>query len=276
MRAIARPAGLISVWGWLAVLALSLLSGCSQQTNIQGGLSDKDANEIVTLLRRNGIQTVKMSNKAGVTLSVADSDLARATELMVAAGLPRKSHDQLGQVFKKDGMISTPMEERARYLHALSQELEYTLSQIDKVVVARVHVVLPERVAPGEPVQPSSASVFIKYQPPFDEDLIVPRVRRLVASSIPGLNGDDEQRKLAVVLVPAETVATAVEWQAVGPLMLEARSAARLRGFLWLMLALVLLAGAGAAAFLWWRRRKRKGLPASTSTSDGAAAAAAG
>jgi type III secretion protein J len=242
----------------LLALLLGLLGGCSGQITLQTGLSDRDANEIVTLLRRNGIHATKTQVKTGVTLAVAETELARATELMQAAGLPRRAHDQLGQIFKKDGMISTPMEERARYLHALSQELEFTLSQIDRVVVARVHVVLPERVAPGEPVQPSSASVFVKFRAPFDEDLLVPRIKRLVASSIPGLSSEDEQHKLSVVLVPAEAIASTVEWQTVGPLMLEAGSARLLRLWGWLALGALVLGAGASAGFVVWRRRSRQ------------------
>lgn len=261
----------------VACLALALLGtpGCTDRTTLQAGLGDHDANEIVALLRRSGIQTAKQPGKAGVTLVVADSELARATELMHAAGLPRKAHDQLGQVFKKDGMISTPMEERARYLHALSQELEATISQIDNVVVARVHIVLPERVAPGEPVQPSSASVFVKYQPPFDEDLLVPRIRRLVGGSIPGLGGEEEQRKLSVVLVPAEPLAVAVEWDKVGPFMLESESARRLHTWLWVATTSALAAlGAGFGLWIWRRRRtQRDAQPAAGGGGDVAAEA---
>lgn len=70
--------------------------------------------------------------------------------------------------------------------------------------MARVHVVLPERVAPGEPVQPASASVFIKHDPRLDPDNIRPRVRRMVASSIPGMTTTaDNPQKLTVTFVPA-------------------------------------------------------------------------
>ena len=85
---------------------------------------------------------------------------------------PKVARATLGDTFRKEGVISTPLEERARYIYALSQELEATLSNIDGVIVARVHVVLPERVAPGEPVQPASASVFIKHDPRLEPDSI--------------------------------------------------------------------------------------------------------
>ena len=98
--------------------------------------------------------------------------IGRAVRTLEAAGLPRVARATLGDTFRKEGVISTPLEERARYIYALSQELETTLSNIDGVIVARVHVVLPERVAPGEPVQPASASVFIKHDPRLDPDNI--------------------------------------------------------------------------------------------------------
>jgi type III secretion protein J len=239
---------------WMVVLLLCALAACSKEVPLQTGLTDPDANEILSLLRQSGITATKSRDKTGVALSVRDTDLARASDLVRAAGLPKRNLALLGDIFKKDGMISTPLEERARYLHGLSQELEYTLSRIDRVVLARVHVVLPERVAPGEPVKPSSASVFIKYRPPLDEDLIVPRVRRLVMTSIPGLAQEVDERKLSVVLLPADAPEAAVEWEYWGPFQMERASAARARAWgLGLGTALggmALLVG----LFLAWRR----------------------
>jgi len=80
-------------------------------------------------------------------------------------------------------------------------------------------VVLPERIAPGEPVQPASASVFIKYHENLDPDSIEPRIRRLVATSIPGLGGRDD-RDLAIVFVPAKAWQDKVEMVQLGPFQL--------------------------------------------------------
>ncbi|MPS30348.1 MAG: EscJ/YscJ/HrcJ family type III secretion inner membrane ring protein [Alcaligenaceae bacterium] len=229
-------------------LLLMLLAACSKMVTLQAGLTDMDANEIVLALNRKGIQVDKQKSKEGVTLLVKDSELSRATETMNAAGLPRRSLSNLGEVFKKQGMISSPMEERVRYLHGLSAELESTMLQFDKVVVARVHVVLPERIAPGEPVQPSSAAVFIKYRPPLDEDVIVPRVRRLVASSIPGLSSDDGRSKVSVVMTPGEPPVQGIEWTTLGPFRVAADSAAGLVLSMTLPF-LVALAACGYIAF---------------------------
>lgn len=231
------------------VLAAAALSGCSKPVDLQTRLNDSEANEIVTLLNRHGIRAEKHATKEGVTLTVQETEIASATQAMNAAGLPRRQLSNLGQVFKKEGMISTPMEERVRYIHALSAELEYTLQQFDRVVSARVHVVLPERVAPGEPIQPSSAAVFVKYIPPLDEDMVTPRIRNLVAGSIPGLGGEEGRSKVSVVLAAGEPAAPAVEWTTVGPFRVLADSAGSVRTTLIGMLVLV-LAGLGGAAAL--------------------------
>lgn len=227
VRRAAKALARLCAWCMVGVLC-----ACTNEVNLQTGLNDSDANEIVSVLNRNGMAAKKHTGKDGVTLTIKDSDISRATDVMHAAGLPRRGLSSLGQVFKKEGMISTPLEERVRYIHGLSQELESTLQQFDHVVSARVHVVLPERIAPGEPIQPSSAAVFIKYRPPFDEDAGLPRIRHLVASSIPGLSGEEGLGKVSVVLAPSENIGPGIEWTTVGPFIVQADSATLLIGTL--------------------------------------------
>jgi type III secretion protein J len=182
------------------VASLLLLGGCARAVELYSGLSEVDANEIVAALTSHGLQANKSATKQGFVVSLEDRDLAEAVSLLQAQGLPRHAYAGMGDVFRKDGMISTPTEERARYLYALSQELENTLSNIDGVVLARVHPVLPERLAPGEPMLPSSCAVLIKYQPGWDSDTYEERIRQLVIASIPGLAGGG---KVSIVFVPA-------------------------------------------------------------------------
>ena len=186
-------------------LSLAILqSGCSDRVELHRQLSEQEANEVVAELADKHIRAQKIPAKDGVTVVVNATDIGRAVRTLEAVGLPKLARATLGDTFRKEGVISTPLEERARYIYALSQELESTLSNIDGVIVARVHVVLPERIAPGEPVQPASASVFIKHDPRLDPDDIHPRVRRMVSSSIPGMTTAlDNPKKLTVVFVPA-------------------------------------------------------------------------
>ena len=164
----------------LLVFALSA-AGCSDRVELHRQLSEQEANEVIAELADKQVKAQKIPTKNGVSVSVNAQDISRAVNALEAAGLPRATRSTLGEIFRKEGVISTPLEERARYIYALSQELEATLSKIDGVIVARVHVVLPERIAPGEPVQPASASVFIKHNSRLDPDSIQSRVRRLVA-----------------------------------------------------------------------------------------------
>ncbi|MBJ7220889.1 MULTISPECIES: type III secretion system inner membrane ring lipoprotein SctJ [unclassified Brenneria] len=203
----------------IIVLLALLLTGCGKLIELNRGLSENDANEAIAMLGRYQIVAEKRADKTGVTLVIEAQDMERAVNILNAAGLPRQSRTNLGEVFQKSGVISTPLEERARYIYALSQEVEATLTQIDGVLVARVHVVLPERIAPGEPVQPASAAVFIKYRAELDPDGMEPRIRRMVSSSIPGLAGKSD-KDLAIVFVPAEPYQDTIPVVTLGPFTL--------------------------------------------------------
>ena len=188
---------------WLAVaVAVLWMAGCGSRVELMAAMPEAEANEVMAALQKAGIDSHKVSGKDGmVGLTLESSQVGRAVDLLRAKGLPRERFAGMGQVFRKEGLISSPLEERARYLYALSQELGATLTQIDGVVVARVHVVLPERGSPGDPNMPSSAAVFIKHQAGFNLDTVLPQVRRLVVNSIPGLTPE----KVSIVLVSALT-----------------------------------------------------------------------
>ncbi|WP_437883144.1 type III secretion system inner membrane ring lipoprotein SctJ [Pseudomonas sp. LRF_L74] len=244
----------------LAVLLVlvSLLAGCSEKTDLFSGLSERDANDILASLGEYRIEVSKRADKTGVVVSVDSKDANRAIRVLDAAGLPRRARTSLGEIFKKEGVISTPLEERARYIYALSQELESTLSQIDGVIVARVHVVLPERIAPGEPVQPASAAVFIKHAASLEPDAVRLRVQQMVASSIPGMSGAAlaDNDKFSIVFVPAaafEETERLAQW---GPFLLEEQQVGfwKVAGWLLPLGIVVLVAGLVLALRADWRQ----------------------
>ncbi|ONH54946.1 type III secretion protein J [Pseudomonas cedrina] len=233
-----------------------LLSACSERVELHRQLTEQEANEVVAELADKHIRATKVPAKDGVTVVVNATDIARAVRTLEAVGLPRTARATLGNTFRKEGVISTPLEERARYIYALSQELETTLSNIDGVVVARVHVVLPERVAPGEPVQPASASVFIKHDPRLDPDNIRARVRRLIASSIPGMaTALENPQKLTVVFVPATAYLEQQRLAYFGPFLIPGDDLGFWRTSVMVsLLALVLM----VSAAIFWQKRKQR------------------
>ena len=182
----------------LGLLAL-LLAGCS--VDLHTNLTEQEANEIIAILLESGIQADKiLTGENLATVQIAKQDMLAAVSLLKHAGLPKKSRDSLGSVFQKTGIMSSPFEERVRFIYALSQELSQTLDEIDGVNTARVHIVLPDTPELGAAVMPSSAAVFIKHRAGVDLDFLTPQIRRLVSNAIEGMTYD----KVSVVLIEAE------------------------------------------------------------------------
>ncbi|MDY0832524.1 MULTISPECIES: type III secretion system inner membrane ring lipoprotein SctJ [unclassified Pseudomonas] len=241
--------------------ALLMLAGCGESVELHRNLSEQEANEVIAELADKQIRAQKVPAKDGVTVRVRTGDISRAVRTLEAVGLPKVARSTLGDIFRKEGVISTPLEERARYIYALSQELEATLSNIDGVIVARVHVVLPERVAPGEPVQPASASVFIKHDLRLDPDNINARVRRMVASGIPGMaSALENTTKLTVIFVPATAYTEKQKLTYLGPFLVPEQDLGFWRTSI--MAPLVALVLGGIAWLVWRRRATRAPAPA--------------
>lgn len=174
----------------LVALASSclLFAGCDSETTLHSGLAEQQANLVMAALLDSGISCHKISGDEGTwNVTVVESRFAEAVNILAKAGLPRRDFQGVGEVFKKSGMISSPSEERIRFMDALSQDLSRTIAGIDGVVDARVHIVLPENDPFSRNSLPSSAAVAIRSR--WDADLtdIVPSVKGLVKNAIEGL-----------------------------------------------------------------------------------------
>jgi type III secretion protein J len=184
---------------WVLLVLVFLLQGC--KTELYSSLPENEANEMLSVLLNANISAEKLQGKKGVVdLKVERSQISSAIQVLKAHGYPKKNYDNLGGVFKKEGLISSPLEEKARYIHAVSEELSETISRIDGVLSTRVHVVLPEIDQAGEKISPSSASVFIKHDEDVELNPYISKIKLLVNNSIEGL----EYEKITVVLFPSK------------------------------------------------------------------------
>ncbi|WP_431689420.1 type III secretion system inner membrane ring lipoprotein SctJ [Hahella sp. NBU794] len=237
--------------GFLLVFALS---GCKE--TLYSDLTEKEGAEMLSILLEEGLEAEKVPGQKGqtVALSVERAQLSQAIRLLKSRGYPRDDFTSVGELFKKDGLISSPLEERARYIYGLSQEIAATLSQLDGVITARVHVVMPEVENKKAPLKVSSASVFIKYESTVNLDDFVPQIKLLVNNSIEGLSYDN----IAVALFPTQAapVAGGAAMESVFSVNVAAGSIDRLYGLLSVG-GLLLICALGGNLLLYRRMKQR-------------------
>jgi type III secretion protein J len=230
------------------VLALAgflclLLTGC--KVDVFTKQNEADANQMISALLERGLDAEKKTPDAGKTWSVQveREEVARALAVLHAAGLPQGRRTSLGDLFKKEGLISTPTEERVRFIHGVTQELAGTVEQIDGVVVARVHVVLPNNDPLAATAKPSSASVFVKYRPEANVAALTPAIKNLVARSVEGLSYDN----VSVTMVAGDMLAALPAGGAAKPSSGNGLIVAGVIGAVVLLLA-------GGVGYVLWRR----------------------
>ncbi|MES0864922.1 type III secretion inner membrane ring lipoprotein SctJ [Ruegeria sp. SCPT10] len=176
-----------------ALLTLAVffcLSAC--QIELNSGLEEQSANEVMSKLLLNGIAASKrMEEGRTYRVLVDESQFSESVELLKSYGLPRKEYDSLGVVFKDDGLISSPVQEWARYSYAKSQELSESISIIPGIISAKVHIARPQKKTAFEDAIKPSASVLVTINEGLTSSNLVEDVKDLVALGVEELNRDD-------------------------------------------------------------------------------------
>lgn len=165
---------------------------------LYGNLGQADAAQIAQALDTNGIPyKLEGSN----TITVPADRVHDARLKLAGQGLPEG--DGGFSVMSKDpGFGVSQFMEGARYQHALETELARTITNLQAVEGARVHLALPRQSAFVRDRRKPSASVFLQMKPGRRlESEQVTAIVNLVASSIPELEAQqvtvvDQQGRL--------------------------------------------------------------------------------
>jgi type III secretion system YscJ/HrcJ family lipoprotein len=172
------------------MVVVLFIAACKE--TVHSDLTERETNEIISVLYSKGISASKEPMKKGLySISVAQPDFGLALSILTKAGLPRATFDTIGDVFPADSVVGTAFEERARFSFALSQELARTLTEVEGIQFARVHVVIPEKGRFADKTPPAKAALAIYHKLDFDKSIHLPQIKRLVAFSVPHLSYDD-------------------------------------------------------------------------------------
>lgn len=181
--------------GLLVGLAASVAIGFavvlwSQQPDYRpllGSLAGMDANQVMETLAAADISyTVEPTSGA---LLVKANDLARARLRLASAGIaPADSNIGFEILDKEQGLGTSQFMEATRYRRGLEGELGRTVSSLNNVKAARVHLAIPKSSVFVRDERKPSASVLVELYPGRSlEPSQVMAIINLVATSVPEL-----------------------------------------------------------------------------------------
>mgnify|MGYP000930054825 CR=1 FL=1 len=181
--------------GLLVGLAASVAIGFavvlwSQQPDyspLYGSLAGMDANQVVETLNAADISyTVDPSSGA---LLVKSSDLGRARLKLASAGITQNDGNIGYEILDKEqGLGTSQFMEATRYRRGLEGELARTISSLNNVKGARVHLAIPKSSVFVRDERKPSASVLVELYPGRGlEPSQVMAIVNLVSTSVPEL-----------------------------------------------------------------------------------------
>ena len=181
-RIAAMAAVTLALVGFFAFLILRVTA--PQMTPLFTDLSYEDSSAIVKDLERQGV-AYELRNDGG-TVMVPKDRVARLRMSLAGEGLPKGGGVGYEIFDKSDALGTTSFIQNINNLRALEGELARTIRGLDRVVAARVHLVLPERPLFSRDKVDPSASIVLKVHGALEPQQ-VRAIRHLVASAVNGL-----------------------------------------------------------------------------------------
>jgi len=124
----------------------------------------------------------------GSRILVPGNEVGRARMLLADSGLPNGGSMGYEIFDKQSGFGTTNFIQNINQVRALEGELARTISSLDSVRSARVHIVIPKRELFSKETRSSSASVFLGIQSGSSlEGAQIQAIQSIVSSAVPNL-----------------------------------------------------------------------------------------
>lgn len=243
-----------------------LLCGCSGRTVVINNIAGREANEIVVLLQSRGIDAQKMeaptSAVGGATaeqmwnISVPANQITEALSVLNQAGLPRVRGRTLLDLFGTQGLVPSDLQDRIRYQEGLSEQLANTIRKMDGIIDANVQISFPKE---EDTDQVPTASVYVKHRGIMDNpnSLTVNKIKRLVASAVPGLKPDNvsvvsDRALYADIMLSAEGISFEErDFVSIWSIVVAKESAFRFRSIFYIFIIAIFLLACLLAWAIW-------------------------
>jgi len=180
--------------GFLLAIAASIALGgyvlnWSQTPNYQvlfSGMQPMESSEVVTILQQSNI-SYKLDPNTGALL-VPASKVQGLRLKLAGQGLPRSASQGMEMLNEEQGFGTSQFVERARYQHAMEEELARSISEIYSVSSARVHLAIPKQsVFVRERKNPTASIVVNLYAGRNLDRGQVSAITHMVSSSVPNM-----------------------------------------------------------------------------------------
>jgi len=180
---------LIAAVALLSVMAFSVLIFVANRTDYRPlftNLTAEDAGEIVKKLKE--AKTPYQVTADGKGILVPSDKVYELRLTLASEGLPQGGGVGF-EIFDRKSFGMTEFVQKLNYQRALQGELSRTISQLNGVEQARIHLVIPEKSLFKENEKPATASVVLKMKSERSlKDSEVQGVVHLMAASIEGLD----------------------------------------------------------------------------------------
>lgn len=173
-----------------ATVYFTAVAGAPAYQTAFAGLTPADAALAVEKLKAAQIP-YKLAGD-GTTIQVPAEKVADVRLMLAAEGLPQGGSGVGFEIFDKTNFGLTDFAQRINYKRALEGELSRTISRLDSVESARVHIVIPEPSLYTQEKKEPTASVVLKLKPgrkPTPAQ--IKGVSHLVSGSVEGLRPEN-------------------------------------------------------------------------------------
>ncbi len=154
------------------------------------GMQPQESAEVVETLNQMGV-SYKLEQTSGAIM-VPAADLQSLRLKLAAEGLPRSTAQGMEMLNEEQGFGTSQFIEQARYQRAMEQELARSVSELQNVRSARVHLAIPKQSVFVRERRPPTASVVVNlYAGRSLERGHIAAVTHMVASSVPNMNSSD-------------------------------------------------------------------------------------